>query len=215
MPGFGSNPFGEEEFGEHNWSRQVLFDSMPAVHREADRDNGRALNFFVEAQRPMFDKLRHRIRDFHELRDPYTVRTQYSEVNTLRLGRIIILRGDLEQRGLDGSITVERDFYSPTARFRPSDLGKELTILGSSILSNNRKTLITAIISPNQVATTPTSIPGAGVGDQLTAGPTVTLTDSAALFTEDYIGKSLLVSNAFNFANNGLFVVTAFISSRS
>ena len=86
MSGFGSGPFGREPFGEWKWSKRVLFEYIPEVYRESDAAQDGLLETFSESLRPSFDELRHQIRDMDTLRDPLTVRTQYSETKTIRLG---------------------------------------------------------------------------------------------------------------------------------
>lgn len=53
-----------------------------------------------------------------------------------------------------------------------------------------------------------------GEGDSLSfSTPTVTLTDSAGLFTSDMVGKDITISDATNPGNNGTFTVASYISA--
>jgi len=53
-----------------------------------------------------------------------------------------------------------------------------------------------------------------GAGDSFAfASPEVTLTDAAGLFTSDLVGKMIRISGATTAANNGLFLISRFIST--
>jgi len=155
MPGFGDGPFGHEPFGKWPWSRQVLFDFLPSLYKDQDANNDRSLETWTESLRYSFDLLAQKITDWRTLRDPLTVRTQYNEVSLLRLGPLKIEETKIEQRGVDGSIDAVRKFMAPSARFRPEDLGKQLTLSSSAIPINNRTFQIAEIINANTVRCDP------------------------------------------------------------
>jgi len=53
-----------------------------------------------------------------------------------------------------------------------------------------------------------------GTGDSFAqAGNITTLTDAAALFTASMVGKHILIASATTVGNNGLFVITSFVSA--
>ena len=111
MPGFGHGPFGQNSFGEWEWSEQVLYDQLPELQKNTDQTQGNlALYTFVQGLRPSFDKLRHLIRDYDNLRDPLKVRTAYDDATTLRLGQVVVLPGTLDQLGTVGKIDGFQDF---------------------------------------------------------------------------------------------------------
>lgn len=153
MPGFGHGPFGHMAFGEWWWSRYVLYDLIPSLYKERDAD--RFLEKFSESLRPSFDQLRRKIRDFGEMRDPLLVRAAASETQTFRLGKQVVLRGSIEQSGVDGKVVIYGEFTAKTARFTESDKGKELTIKRSSKPENNKAVTIVAVINAQTVAVSP------------------------------------------------------------
>ena len=153
MPGFGYTPFGDTAFGEWWWSRYVFYDLIPALYREADADG--FLEKFAESLRPSFDQLRRKARDFGEMRDPLLVRTAVSEQQTLRFGKQVVLRGSIEQSGVDGKVAVLGEFTAPTARFTDLDRGKELSIKRSNIPANNRTVTIVSVVDRSTVTVTP------------------------------------------------------------
>lgn len=157
MPGlgFGSGPFGTEPFGEAAWSRRVLFESLPQEYRLRDATEGGSLEAFLEALRGPLEDLRRRIRDFGDLRDPLLARTQFDEAVRVRLGARVVPVLAAEQRGVDGVVDVTRAFLSATARFRPEDRGKELTLRESAIPGNNRTARVAAVLSATSVLTEP------------------------------------------------------------
>lgn len=153
MPGFGKGPFGKNPFGEWKWSRQVLFDLVPELYRENDPDG--LFEAFIESLRPQFDKQRRLIRDFGELRAALLVRTQFDEIERLRLGPVLIPQGAVEQQGIDGSVNALFQFVAPSGRFRSTDEGKELIVRGSSVVGNNRKVTIITVLDLSTVVTDP------------------------------------------------------------
>jgi len=155
MPGFGYDPFGTGPFGEWDWSKNVLYKLTPEIYRQLDEDQGEVLKKFTYGLRYSFDNQRWKIRNFTELREPLLVRTQYTEVQTLTLGPEILVQGDLEQRGIDATVSLLQEFTAPTGRFRFDDVGKELVCSGSTFPANNRRVHIARIISPTKVLTDP------------------------------------------------------------
>jgi hypothetical protein len=166
MTGFGKGPFGtgKQGFGSWKWSRQVLYDYLPDIYKRFDQDeHDGLLENFSQGERPSFDQLRVKIRDYEALRRPRRVRTQFDEVQTIRLGKQIPVRGLVEQRGVDGVVEVGTGYFAaPSARFRSTDIGKELTLTDSTIEANRVPVRISAIISVNSVATTPSLTTEAG-----------------------------------------------------
>ncbi len=117
---------------------------------------------FTESLRPSFDGLRRKARDFPELRDPLLVRTQYDEVVPLRLGPAVGVKGVVEQRGLTGGVDAFQRFVAPTARFKASDVGKELFTTGSQFPQNNRRVTIASLSSATVAVTDPPLVVDAG-----------------------------------------------------
>jgi hypothetical protein len=147
MPGFGQSPLGQEQAGRWKWSRQVLFDLLPEVYKQTDRDvEGQPLETYTEALRPSFDNVLERIRAFTDLRDPVKARTEFTEETVIRLGAEVPTLGSIEQVGLDGTVNLVRYFSAPSARFEPTDLGKQLTIFNSNFAANNRSVVIASIV---------------------------------------------------------------------
>lgn len=153
MPGFGSGPFGREPFGEWKWSRQVLYEYVPELYRASDPDG--LFELFIEALRGQFDKQRHLIRDFANLRSALLVRTQFDDVERLRLGPVIVPQGELEQQGISARVDALFQFVAPTGRFRAADEGKELRVSGSTVVGNNRAVTIIKVLSLTTVLTDP------------------------------------------------------------
>lgn len=153
MPGFGYGSWGDSPFGEWWWSRYVLYDLIPSLYREADTSG--FLEKYADALRPSFDELRRKIRDFGELRDPLLVRSAVSEQHTVRLGKKVVLRGGIEQSGVDGKVAVYGEFTAASGRFTERDLGKELSLRRSSIAANNRSVTITGVVNHSTVVVSP------------------------------------------------------------
>jgi hypothetical protein len=160
MPGFGSGPFGGGAFGEFNWSKNVLFRLAPEIHRTNDVDG--LFELYAEAQGVSFDTLRRKIRAYEDLRSPREIRTAFDEIATLRLGVVTLLRDPVEQSGLLATVDANGTFLTGRARFTQDDLGKELTISGSSLEANNASVLITSVTSFTSVLTSPPLTPDAG-----------------------------------------------------
>jgi len=155
MPGFGMGPFGQEPFGEWPWGRQVFWWLLEEFERQADANIGGFLEDWMESIRVPFDFLRLRIRDITKQRDPLTVRSRYDETTLVRLGEQIIQYGAIEQRGITGAAPSLGSFYAPNARFEEKDVGKILTIRGSSVPTNNQRFVISTIVDRQTVVTDP------------------------------------------------------------
>ena len=155
MPGFGSGPFGQGAFGEFDWSRRVLFQSMPELYRLSDLEQDGVLEAYSDAIGISYDLLRRKIREFGDLRDPLLVRTQYDEVLPIKLGRRIELLGPVEQRGVQASVDAVQAFVTQRGRFTAADLGKELAISGSTLPGNNRTVRVARLVGPKTLFTDP------------------------------------------------------------
>ena len=79
MPGFGSGPFGSGPFGSYDWARQVLYRDWPDIDRRLDEENDFALRTWTEAMGPLFEEMLTFTRDFEQLRDPDSIRTQFQD----------------------------------------------------------------------------------------------------------------------------------------
>lgn len=145
-------PFGRD-FGEWWWSRYVLYDLIPSLYKERDADG--FLEKFSESLRPSFDQLRRKMRDFGEMRDPLLVRAAATETQTFRLGKQVVLKGSVEQSGVDGKVVVYGEFSAKTARFTDVDKGRELTIRRSNKPENNKSVTIVAVVDTQTVAVSP------------------------------------------------------------
>jgi hypothetical protein len=163
--GWGYGPFGHEPFGEWPWSKYVLFDLLPELHKGQDADpnqgNGQ-LEAWTKGLRPSFDRFKRRIADFGDLRDPLRVRSAFDDVTTLRLGPQILLQGQIEQRGLEGQVLGTGNFFSKRGRFRDRDIGKELTLKNSRVSANNRTVVISQVIGLQEIVTLPSLVFDAG-----------------------------------------------------
>ena len=162
MPGFSGGPFGEDPFGEYNWSRRVLFETAPEIYRTADADNNDLFRKYAEAQGLSFDNLRRKIAAFADLRDPRAARTRYDEVVTLRLGTVEEIKGPVEQSGVLAEVTAISVFKTLRGRFTTADINKEITVSNSAIATNNRPVVITNIVSSTEVLTNPPLATDAG-----------------------------------------------------
>jgi len=157
---FGHDRWGRDPFGEAAWSRRTLWLLIPELQRDADTTG--LLQAFIEGLFPSFDHLRRSVRNFTDLRDPLKVRTQYDWVARLKLGRHIVVQGEIEQSGLDGYVDALGRFVSPTGRFRETAVGKELVVRGSSNPANNRSVVVTVDVDLHTIATDPALAPDAG-----------------------------------------------------
>lgn len=151
MPGFG----GDDAFGEFDWSRRVLFEAAPEIYRRADEDESDFFRRYAEAQGISFDNLRRKIAAFADLRDPQAVRSQYDEVETLRLGPTRTVKGPVEQNGKLAEVLGTTVLKTLRGRFTTADIGKEITVSNSGIADNNTEVVITSIVSPTEVLTNP------------------------------------------------------------
>ena len=168
MPGFGHGPFGQYPAGTYKWSRQVLWDYLPELHRRTDADTGGGkLEAWTEGIGPSFDSLKTLIRDYGDLRNPLAARSQYDQAVTLTLGPVIQTKGELLQRGVGASVDASWLLTAPTARFYSDSVGKELTISKSAEASNNRVVRIATVFSPTTVATWPSLDPDSGLSWEL------------------------------------------------
>jgi len=80
MPGFGSGSFGSGPFGAYDWARQVLFRDWPYIDRSLDEEEGDgALEAWSESMVPLFSELLDFTRDFEQLRDADSIRTQFQD----------------------------------------------------------------------------------------------------------------------------------------
>ena len=153
--GFGHYPFGVGPAGQWDWTSSVLFRLAPEVYRQADADQDDNLQKYTRGQRFSFDNLRNKIRELPSLRDPLTARSKYDQLVTLRLGPEVERLGALEQRGIDGTITIAQELTAPTGRFAFDDVGKEIVVIGSGIPGNNRRVRVIRIVNSRTVLTEP------------------------------------------------------------
>jgi len=140
----------------------VLFETAPEVYRTADLEHGEFFRLYSEAQGGSFDNLRLKIASFADLRDPRAVRTGYDETTTLRLGKIELIKGNVEQSGVLGTVSSSNVFTTVRGRFSFSDVGKELTVRGSSIVTNNVSVVVTNVVSSTELLTNPVLSPDTG-----------------------------------------------------
>lgn len=68
----------------------------------------------------------------------------------------------IEQRGVDGSIDALHQFFSRTVRVQAADAGKFLTILNSSLPTNNRTFKIASVVNANTFTCEPPLVVDAG-----------------------------------------------------
>lgn len=155
MPGFGSDPFGGGPFGEFDWEKEVLFNLIPELYRLEDLNNNQSLETFAVAEAGLFNGLRLSIRDFEQLRDPLRARTRHNQVFTLRLGERVSFSAAVEQSAKTGEITGALKFHSERARFTEADVGKLLTVEGSSVVANNRTVKVSSFENATTVGTDP------------------------------------------------------------
>lgn len=80
MPGFGSGPFGAGPFGYYDWARQVLYRDWPDIDKRLDSEVAdEALKKWTESMGPLFEEVLTFTRDFEQLRDPDSIRTQFQD----------------------------------------------------------------------------------------------------------------------------------------
>lgn len=158
MPGFGSGPFGQQPAGKWGWARATLYETMPVVYRTEDAAQGGLLQKYAEGQFYSFENLRQHIRGFSELRDPFKVRSSYTQTAFLTLGKQILPVGNADQTGALGRVFSAGTFTAQdrTAKFTTADIGKQLIVKRSNVPVNNQQTFtITSIVSPKEVFTDP------------------------------------------------------------
>ena len=159
--GFGHYPFGVGPAGQWDWTSSVLFRLAPEVYRQADLEQDNNLQKYTRGQRFSFDNLRDKIRELPSLRDPLTARSKYDQQVTLRLGPEVERLGALEQRGIDGTITIGQELTAPTGRFAFDDVGKEILVIGSAVAGNNRRVRVIRIVNSRTVLTEPSLVANA------------------------------------------------------
>lgn len=161
MPGFGSGPFGHGAFGEWAWGKNVLFFLAPEnPYRVNDTDG--FFEAYAEAQAASFDRLRHKIRDLGDLKDPLLVPATDDVSILLRLGPKIRVLSEIEQFGINASVGVTGALETENGRFTFADIGKEITIEKSSVAGNNRVVTISGVSSASSVSTQPQLATDAG-----------------------------------------------------
>lgn len=104
MPGFGLGSFGSGFFGEDYWEEHVLWEDMPERRRARDsvKEGGEDfLRDFTDALIPSMRMLRHHIRDFFDLRNPWTCRTRYDNRHEIEFV-------DIEEHNADSTDPDER-----------------------------------------------------------------------------------------------------------
>jgi len=114
--GFGSGSFGSGGFGSFDWSKQVLFYDIPDLpDRDADKlENGGdgSLEKWADSVKPLFDELLTFTRDFEQLRDPDSIRTQYQDNISVTL-----VSSEVEEEGR--TVRVEVDDPDPDDPLNP------------------------------------------------------------------------------------------------
>lgn len=157
MAGFGHFPFGSFPFGHADWSRTVLYRMLPQLHQREDLAQGGPLALLVEGERTSFDILLEKIQRFGYLRDPLVARSQYDETVVATLGKQLITKGNVLQRGFNGKLTAFGEFISTSARFSPNHAGKDLEISRSLDPSHNQVVTIAQVdpATPTTAAISP------------------------------------------------------------
>lgn len=113
MPGFGDESFGDYKFGEFNWPRRVIYDSLPNRHRELDAKEGYPQRDFLEAFEEELDDTRFKIRKILDQRDPNKAIASDSAFTV----------------DIDGSSVVEDAFWGTTVLVEVSS-GEDITSVG-------------------------------------------------------------------------------------
>lgn len=86
MPGFGLGGFGSGYFGEWYWENDVLWNQIPEMRRLRDEKQGQSfMRNFVNTIIPSVKMLRESIRDFFNLRNPWTCRTRYNQRHEIEI----------------------------------------------------------------------------------------------------------------------------------
>jgi hypothetical protein len=79
-PGFGSGPFGSGPFGTYDWARQVLYRDWPSIDKRLDSEvANESLKKWTESMGPLFEEVLTFTRDFDQIRDPDSIRTQFQD----------------------------------------------------------------------------------------------------------------------------------------
>lgn len=141
----------------------MLYRSLPELHRRQDEGLGYPLAKLVEGERPSLERMRHKIQQFGDLRDPLVVRSQYDVTTQAVLGKRVITKGAVIQRGFNGSVTAFGEFVSPTMRLINNLAGKELEISRSTNPTNNKTVSIASVIEPTKALTAPALAQDAGL----------------------------------------------------
>ena len=122
MIGFGYGPFGELPFGDAAWGRAVRYASLPTITRTDDAAEGHPLRDYLSGPEAALEDIRAAIRGLPDGRDPDTCPAGEGPLS-LVLGSAVTVLGAALQGGGDGSVLARGEFRSPTARFRPADVG--------------------------------------------------------------------------------------------
>jgi hypothetical protein len=136
MPGFGGVPFGVGGFGEGMWEGTVLYETAPDQYKEDDRKYGSQWLTWTRGVAESFKPLRRKITKFGDLQNPLAAQTSWDATQTLLLGRSLLLLEEVEQAGFDGALELPSavaQFYSASARFAATDVGKALVVRGSVV----------------------------------------------------------------------------------
>lgn len=140
-------------FKGEGWGAKALWDKVPERHRLEDADG--LLEGFLRAAGSVLEDLQRLAMGFPDLIDPMRAPSAASRLRPLLLGPVVAPLGRIKHRGTDGSINAFGQFVTARGKFRAADVGDTITILGSSIIGNNRTVSVGAVISPGIVATTP------------------------------------------------------------
>jgi len=159
--GLGSDSFGSSTFGNASWAEAVLWNLISEANQLQDYLSGGVLNKISYGIQPQFEELKEKIRKLEDLKDPFRIRTDYNEINYIKLGKPVELLGALVQHGSDGTINSLGEFFAKSARFSAGMVGYYLYIFNSAVEKNNTKVSIisvedknTALISDNLTTTT-------------------------------------------------------------
>lgn len=147
--GFGSDSLGSSTFGNASWAESILWNLVSEANQLQDYLSGGILNKISYGIQPEFDKLKDKIQKLSDLRDPFTIRTDNTEVNYITLGKPVELLGALVQHGSDGLINGLGEFTSKSIRLFSGMIGYYIYIYNSDIEKNNTKVSIIAIQDKN------------------------------------------------------------------
>lgn len=140
-------------FSGSGWGIKALWDKLPERHRQEDADG--LLEGFLRAAGGVLEDLRRRAMDFPDLIDPMAVSSAASRARPVLLGPVISPLGAVRHRGADGSVNAFGQFVTPRGKFRPADVGDLLTIMGSTVLGNNRTVTVAGVVAPGVVSIAP------------------------------------------------------------